>query len=189
VARAKTPDTVVGDMVRLLFAARPLIAASAPMANRMEEPSTDKAAPFPAHPGAVAYLDGEEETFLDKYSDFIYIGAMLLSVLASAAAALASRLTAMTHARSEELMELLLERLGNAREAPSAARLDELEREADMILAQALEAGSLRHLDTHRVTALGLAIDQVRLAIRDRRRQIEAGDPAIRSETPRILVG
>ena len=107
----------------------------------------------------------------------------------NAAAALASRLTAMTHARSEELMELLLERLGNAREAPSAARLDELEREADTILAQALEAGSLRHLDTHRVTALGLAIDQVRLAIRDRRRQIEAGDPAIRSETPRILVG
>jgi len=186
VARAKTPDGVVGDMVRLFFAARPLIAASAPMANRMEEPSTDKAAPFPAHPGAVAYLDGEEETFLDKYSDFIYIGAMLLSVLASAAAALASRLTAMTHARSEELMELLLERLGNAREAPSAARLDELEREADTILAQALEAGSLRHLDTHRVTALGLAIDQVRLAIRDRRRQIES---APRRETPRILAG
>ena len=65
-------------------------AAMTPLANRMEEPSTDKAAPFPAHPGAVAYLDGEEETFLDKYSDFIYIGAMLLSVLASAAAALAS---------------------------------------------------------------------------------------------------
>ena len=73
-------------------------------------------------------------------------------------------------------MQLLLEHLATAREAASSARLDELEREADTVLGQALEAGSLRHLDTHRVTALGLAIDQVRLAIRDRRRQIEAGD-------------
>jgi TRAP transporter TAXI family solute receptor len=189
VARARTPDATVGEMVRILFATRPLIAAAAPQANRMEAPSTNKGATLPVHPGAAAYLDGEEESFLDKYSDFIYLGAMLLSVLASAAAALASRLTAANHARSEELMQLLLEHLATAREAASSVRLDELEREADMVLAQALEAGSLRHLDTHRVTALGLAIDQVRLAIRDRRRQIEAGDPAAPFETPRILAG
>ena len=189
VARAKVSDGTVGEMVRILFATRPLIAAAAPLANRMEPPSTDKGATLPVHPGAIAYLNGEEETFLDKYSDFIYIGAMLLSVLASAAAALASRLTAANHARSEELMQLLLEHLATAREAVSSARLDELEREADTVLGQALEAGSLRHLDTHRVTALGLAIDQVRLAIRDRRRQIEAGDPTAKFETPRILAG
>ena len=189
VARARVSDGTVGEMVRILFATRPLIAAAAPLANRMEPPSTDKGATLPVHPGAAAYLDGEEETFLDKYSDFIYIGAMLLSVLASAAAALASRLTAANHARSEELMQLLLEHLATAREAASSARLDELEREADTVLGQALEAGSLRHLDTHRVTALGLAIDQVRLAIRDRRRQIEAGDSTSGFETPRILAG
>ena len=189
VARTRASDGTVGEMVRVLFARRPLIAAAAPLANRMEEPSTEKSAAFPVHPGAAAYLDGDEESFLDKYSDFIYIGAMLLSVLASAAAALASRLTAANHARSEELMQLLLEHLATAREAASSSRLDELEREADTVLAQALEAGSLRHLDTHRVTALGLAIDQVRLAIRDRRRQIEAGDPTAKFETPRILAG
>ena len=189
VARARVSDGTVGEMVRILFATRPLIAAAAPLANRMEPPSTDKGATLPVHPGAAAYLDGEEETVLDKYSDFIYIGAMLLSVLASAAAALASRLTAANHARSEELMQLLLEHLATAREAASSARLDELEREADTVLGQALEAGSLRHLDTHRVTALGLAIDQVRLAIRDRRRQIEAGDSTSGFETPRILAG
>ena len=189
VARAKVSDGTVGEMVRILFTTRPLIAAAAPLANRMEAPSTDKGATLPVHPGAAAYLDGEEETFLDKYSDFIYIGAMLLSVLASAAAALASRLTAANHARSEELMQVLLEHLATAREAASATRLDELEREADTVLGQALEAGSLRHLDTHRVTALGLAIDQVRLAIRDRRRQIETGDPTAKFETPRILAG
>ena len=189
VARTKVSDSTVGELVRILFATRPLIAAASPLANRMEPPSTDKGATLPVHPGAAAWLDGEEETFLDKYSDFIYIGAMFLSVLASAAAALASRLTAANHARSEELMELLLEHLAAAREAPNTGRLDELEREADTVLGQALEAGSLRHLDTHRVTALGLAIDQVRLAIRDRRRQIEGRAQAGKQESARILAG
>jgi hypothetical protein len=86
-------------------------------------------------------------------------------------------------------MELLLEHLAAAREAPDSGRLDELEREADTVLGQALEAGSLRHLDTHRVTALGLAIDQVRLAIRDRRRQIEAGERKGTQESARFLPG
>ena len=157
-----------------------MIAATAPLANRMEAPSTNKDSTHPIHPGAAAYLDGQEETFLDKYSDFIYIGAMVLSVLASAAAALASRFTATSRARSEDLMEGLLEHLARARIATTGQELDRLERDADGVLVQALESNSIRHLDTHRVTALGLALDQVRLAIRDRRRQIGAagGDDA-----------
>ena len=78
-------------------AAASAVAAASPLANRMEEPSTEKSAAFPVHPGAAAYLDGDEESFLDKYSDLIYIGAMLMSVLASAAAALACRMTAANH--------------------------------------------------------------------------------------------
>ena len=189
-ASTRLADGVVGDLVRILFTKRPLIAAMAPVANRMEAPSTEKGAPLPAHPGAAAYLDGDVETFLDKYSDFIYIGAMVLSVLASAAAALASRLTAVNHARSEELMEILLDHLAAAREAPSLTSLDSLEREADSVLAQALDASSLKHLDIHRVTAMGLALDQVRLAIRDRRRKLEAREGVVAPyDPPRIAAG
>ncbi len=187
VAHTKLAESTVADVARVLFTKRPLIAAMTPLANRMEAPATDKGSPLPVHPGAAAYLDGEEETFLEKYSDFIYIGAMLLSILASAAAALASRLSATKHARSEELMKLLLEHLAVARTASSAEHLDELEHEADVILGQALEAGTLRHLDTHRVTALGLAIDQLRLAIRDRRAQLERSEGS--RPVPRYLAG
>lgn len=188
VAQTKLANDTVGELLRILFVKRQLFAASTPLANRMEAPSTEKGQPLPVHPGAAAYLDGEEESFLDKYSDFIYLGAMLLSVLASAAAALASRLTAANHAKAEELLKALLEHLAAARKATSLHQLDALESDADKVLADALETSSLRHFDTHKVTALGLAMDQVRLAIRDRRAFLER-DGLSEAEKPRFLAG
>jgi TRAP transporter TAXI family solute receptor len=188
VAKTKLNNDTVGELLRILFVKRQLIAAVTPLANRMEAPSTEKGLPLPVHPGAAAYLDGEEESFLDKYSDFIYLGAMLLSVLASAAAALASRLSAANHAKAEELLRALLEHLSAARGATSLRQLDALERDADRVLADALETSSLRHFDTHKVTALGLAMDQVRLAIRDRRATLER-DGLSEVDKPRFLAG
>jgi len=188
VAQTKLSNDTVGELLRILFVKRQLVAATTPLANRMEAPSTDKGLPLPVHPGAAAYLDGEEESFLDKYSDFIYLGAMFLSVLASAAAALASRFSATNHAKAEELLKALLEHLSAARGATSLRQLDALERDADRVLADALESSSLRHFDAHKVTALGLAMDQVRLAIRDRRATLERnGLPEV--DKPRFLAG
>jgi hypothetical protein len=189
VARSTVPDAVVGEVVRILFARRPTIAASVPIANRMEAPATDKGSALAVHPGAAAYLDDDEETFLDKYSDFIYIGAMILSVMASAVAALASRLTAANSARVEELLENLFVHLANARNAWSPDELDELERDTDRILVEALQQNSLQVLDQHRVTALGLAIDQVRLAIGDRRRYVENSPRLASFPPPRAIAG
>jgi hypothetical protein len=39
-----------------------------------------------AHPGAAAFIDDHMQSFFDKYSDFIYLGIMLLSGLGSGAA-------------------------------------------------------------------------------------------------------
>ena len=86
-------DSLAGEITKLLFSNRPSIAHAAPLANQIEAPSTDRGAAIPVHPGAAAYLDDEEQTFFDKYSDGIYIGAMILSVLGSAAAAMASRMS------------------------------------------------------------------------------------------------
>ena len=43
-----------------------------PAAAKIEKPNTDKDAALPAHPGAAAYIDGTERTFMDKYSDYIW---------------------------------------------------------------------------------------------------------------------
>ena len=182
-------DSLVSNIARVMFTQRPAIAAAAPSANLMEAPPTDKDAALPTHPGAAAWIDGEEETFLDLYGDYFYIGAMVLSVIASAIAAVASRVSAEGHARVETQFESLLGRLleyiSRARESQSRAELDVLEREADALLAEALRIGGGRGLDTHRVAALGLGLDQLRDAIMARRMTIDmAGEARPLERTP-----
>ena len=44
------------------------------------------------HPGAVAFIDKSELTFLDRYSDYIYLGGMMLSAVFSCLAFLGSHM-------------------------------------------------------------------------------------------------
>jgi hypothetical protein len=55
------------------------------------------------HPGALAFLDDQEKSFFDQYSDIFYIGAMCLSVLGTAMAAAMARLKRQTAYRSKRL--------------------------------------------------------------------------------------
>ena len=168
-AHADMPDATASALTDILFSERPNIAQTNPLANRMEIPSTDKGQPLPIHPGTAAWIDDDEQTFFDKYSDFIYIGAMLLSVLGSMAAAVASRITARSHSEVEGLLERLLDILRACRTAPSVDALESLGGEADDILMNALARGAIRSLNSHQMAALGIVLDQTRRAIGERR--------------------
>ena len=193
IAHESLRDSVVSDITRVMFSNRPAIAASAPSANLMVAPPTEKGSALPTHPGAAAYIDGEEETFLDKYGDYFYIGAMVLSVVASAFAALASRISAESHARIETVFEdmltKLLESIARARACVSWSQLDRLEHEADALLGEALKSGGGKGLDSHRIAALGLGLDQLRAAITARRKALELDIGVETYEPPRAVAG
>ena len=177
-AASTMSDGLAGEITRLLFSNRPAIAHLTPLANQIEAPSTDRGAAIPVHPGAAAYLDDEEQTFFDKYSDAIYIAAMVLSVLGSAAAALASRVTSRAPNEADSLLKRLLDVLRAARNADSLQALDALEQETDDILISGIAARKMRAADNQAISALSLALDQARLAIKDRRRYLQAVGPA-----------
>jgi TRAP-type uncharacterized transport system substrate-binding protein len=190
VARSTLSNNIASDITKSLFADRLSIAQREPLASRIEAPSTDKGAALPTHPGTAAYIDGEEQTFFEKYSDFIYIGAMLLSVIGSAAAALASRLKADSTHEVDNMMGRLLAILKAARSAERLEELDGLEHESDEILISALAHHSLNKAGSSQIDTLSLALEQARLAIRDRRRQLrgEMRPPRLESIT-RALPG
>jgi TRAP-type uncharacterized transport system substrate-binding protein len=179
VARSTLSDTIVGDLTRILLAARPRIALRAPIAVRIVAPETDKGAVLPVHPGAAAYLDDEAESFFEKYSDAFYIGAMIFSVLGSALAALASRFSQMQREGTSETIQRLLDILHEARTADQIAALDALETETDAILVECLKPKSANGGTD--IGALTLAIDQARRAIAERRRFLA---PAPRAALP-----
>ena len=186
-ARSSLKDAVAGEVTRLFFAYRASIALSAPLANAIEAPSTDKGAAMPVHQGAADYLDGNERSFFDKYSDLIYIGAMMLSLIGSGAAALASRFNLRTHEQTEHLTERLLEILQAARGALYMQELDEYEREVDDILIQTMADKKLRNVEVAGVHMVALALDQARRAIQDRRRQLSAEGRVVSFPSPRNI--
>ena len=171
VANENVSQDLVAGLTRFFLTEKGPIAASAPIALHIEAPSTDKGASLPVHAGSAAYIDDDEQTFFDKYSDIIYIGAMLIGVLASGVTAVMGRLTATRSSATEGATRRLLDVMGAARVASSAAELDTLQEEADRLMAQALDVPSSSGGD-RRLVAFGLALDQVRAAVRDRRVQL-----------------
>jgi TRAP-type uncharacterized transport system substrate-binding protein len=185
VARNSLGNEVVGTLTRLLLAARPAIAARTPIANRIEAPAADKGAALPVHPGALAFLNDEEESFFDKYSDAFYIGAMCLSVLGTGLAAAATRLTRHRVTDADKILRRLLEIAKDVRSARHAGLLDGYEEEADELLALALAPDAVHALSVNRMGALTLALNQVRHAIAERRQSFAV--PIRAQFSPRIV--
>lgn len=172
VGRASIDASVAGEVTRQFLTHRAALAALTPLANYMEAPSTDKDAAVPAHQGTIDFIDGDEHGFFDRYSDFFYLGAMLTSLVGSAAAAVASRLRLSNQERSEKLIERLLEILAGARAASNPAELDDYERELDEAVVASLTDGRLRKMAPAELHIVSLALDQARLAIQERRRAL-----------------
>jgi len=172
VASNDLANGVVGELVRQTLAHRAAVAAKARVANAIETPETDKDEALPTHPGAAAFIDDEEESFLDRYSDAIYLGAMVVSLLASLGATLISRTTVRGYEQFDHLLEQALGILKTAREAQDMDALRQLELQIDEILTNTLASGQIPKLDGHQLAGLTLAVEQARLAIKDRRRAV-----------------
>lgn len=170
VARASVPESTIAAFTRQLFSNRQAIIAQMPDAASIETPDTDKDAVIPVHPGAAAYVDGEEKTFLDRYSDFIWWGLMLASAFGSIGAWFASQMRRDAEEPvSARGRDRLLDMLGDARRAESSQQLDLLQTEADHILRQTLQAFDDRAIDQASLMATDLVLQRFHDAVADRR--------------------
>jgi TRAP transporter TAXI family solute receptor len=168
VARKGLSDSTVAAFTRQLFATRQAVMAEFPLAAKIETPDTDKDAAIPVHPGAAAFIDGEEKTFLDRYSDFIWWGLMGLSAMGSAGAWFAGRLKK-DERSNHSLRERLLDMLAAARRSDSAEELDQMQSEADDILRQTLLGFEHGAIPQGSLTAFNIAIEQFHNAVADRK--------------------
>src|SRR5579864_1130556 len=138
VARKGLSDTTVAAFAHQLFAARQQLMTDFPLAAKIETPDTDKDAVIPVHPGAAAFVDGEEKTFLDRYSDYIWWGLMALSATGSVGAWFAGYLKKDERHNNSHLRERLLDMIEAARRSEASDELDRMQTEADGILRDTL---------------------------------------------------
>jgi TRAP transporter TAXI family solute receptor len=169
VARKDLSETTVGAFTRQLFAIRQNIVTEFPLAAKIETPDTDKDAYIPVHPGAAAFVDGEEKSFLDRYSDFIWWGLMALSAMGSAGAWFAGYLKKDERNSNSSLRERLLEMIAAARRTDSLEELDRMQSEADGILRDTLHCFEHGAIEEGALTAFNIALEQFHHAVADRR--------------------
>src|ERR1700694_2648504 len=169
VARRGLSDSAVAAFTRQLFAIRQAVITEFPLAAKIETPDTDKDAAIPVHPGAAAFVDGEEKTFLDRYSDYIWWGLMALSAMGSAGAWFAGYLKKDERNTNSPLRDRLLEMIAAARRSDSIEELDHMQTEADDILRDTLHGFDDGAIDEGALTAFNIALDQFHHAVADRR--------------------
>jgi len=169
VARKGVSESTVAAFTRQLFAIRQNLKTEFPLAAKIETPDTDKDATIPVHPGAAAFVDGEEKTFLDRYSDFIWWGLMGLSAMGSAGAWFAGYLKKDERSLNTTQRDRLLDMLTAARSSDSMDELDQMQSEADAILRDTLLCFEHGAIEDGTLTAFNIAIEQFHNAVADRK--------------------
>jgi TRAP transporter TAXI family solute receptor len=188
VAPKSLSESTVGAFTRALFQVRPALVRDDPAASKIQKPDTDKDAAIPAHPGAAAYIDGTERTFLDKYSDYFWGGILLLSVLGSGAAWVRHYMKRDERNVTTLHRDKLLSAIAQVRKTDSVEELDALQEEADEFLRETLECYDDGAIEEGDLSAYGLVLEQFHHAVVDRRAVI-AASPASAAGTadlPRV---
>jgi TRAP transporter TAXI family solute receptor len=132
VARATLSNYAAGELTRLLLATKSKVAATLPEAGELAAPSADRDVVLPAHPGTIAFLNGDQPDLLDESLNYIYLASLITGAIGS----LAAWGTSLRNRRQLRELQANIERLpkllGEAR-ITAAENLNATEEELDRL--------------------------------------------------------
>ncbi|MET4256384.1 TRAP-type uncharacterized transport system substrate-binding protein [Bradyrhizobium sp. S3.12.5] len=169
VARKQLGDDVAGALAEALMKARRDLLGELPILSQMTAPSTDSDAFLPVHPGAAAFFNGTQQSFLDKWGNAIFLTPMIIGGLISVAAAAWKFLRAGESSKDERGLDALYALGARIRMTEAEPELSDIETEIDRVLqAQRARtaAGDENALD---VTTLNVVAHRLQSLIHDRR--------------------
>jgi TRAP-type uncharacterized transport system substrate-binding protein len=176
VANKKLDADVITALTQALISARNDLVRDQPLLAGIAAPDTDPDAYIAVHPGAAAFYNGTQQSFMDRYSNWIYLTPMVLGALASIFAA-AWRFLGIERAdREETAMKTLFALPRRIREVKSDAELTEIEREVDAAL-DAEMASAIKNENSQDITTLISLANRLEDAIHRRRLAITTTTP------------
>lgn len=87
VANRHLSSVVVADLAKKVMSVRRDLVNEQPLLSGLAAPETDPDAYLSVHPGAAAFYNGTQESFMDRYGNAIYLTPMALGAIASIFAA------------------------------------------------------------------------------------------------------
>jgi len=182
-ARPSLLNYVAGEFTRLLLATKSKIATSLPEAGQLAAPPTDRDVVLPAHPGTIAFLNGDAPDLLDESMNYIYLGSMLTAVFGSLAAWITSRRGKLRDLQAN--IERLPVLFGAAR-ASEPDRLDATEEELDRLSEWFVEKFVMDEISPDVFTNANSRVSHIRALIQ-KRPATPAAPPASASLPPGSL--
>jgi TRAP-type uncharacterized transport system substrate-binding protein len=169
VAQKKLDSELITDLTQSLMNARRDLLAEYPLLGQISTPDTDASAYIPLHPGAAAFYNGSQESFLDRWGNIIFLAPMIVGGLASVLAAAWKFLRAGTPLTREAALDALYALGRRIRVSSSEAELDEIEREIDRVLQAQPTKEAAGEEAARDVVALNVAAHRLENLIHDRR--------------------
>src|SRR5215213_10074040 len=181
-ARVGLDRNPVSKVTQYLFQMRSRISRSVPSVNLMKAPENETmtSAALPNHPGAVDYFNREQESFMDRYGDWLWLLLFAGGGISSVLAWISEFFARKRRELADELLDRLTCLIGEARQAQTVTDLDAATREIDHLVTHAIRYARQQATNTRAMSALILAIDAARDAVADHRRGLEGRRGSLR---------
>jgi TRAP-type uncharacterized transport system substrate-binding protein len=180
VANKKLSTDLMTTFTQTILSARRDLLGEQPIFAQITGPSTDQDAFLPLHPGAAAYFNGTQQSFMDEYGNWIYLTPMALGGAATVLAAAWKFLGLGEPATKQGPLDSLYALGRRIRKVGTEAELEDIEEEIDDILkAQRAKSaeGDENAVDD---ATLNVAAHRLESLIHDRRTML-AKKPAVAS--------
>ncbi|WGD56742.1 TAXI family TRAP transporter solute-binding subunit [Bradyrhizobium sp. CB1650] len=178
VARKKLGSDLIGTLTQTIMSVRRELLTEQPIFAQITAPSTDADAYLAVHPGAAAFYNGTQQSFMDEYGNWIYLTPMILGGMASVLAAAWKFLGIGQPATVEGPLDSLYALARRIRKVGTEAELLEIEEEIDAILREQRSRAASGDESAVDEATLNVAAHRLENLIHDRRTQL-ATKPAI----------
>jgi TRAP-type uncharacterized transport system substrate-binding protein len=177
VANKKLSSDLVATLTQTIMKVRRELLVEQPIFAQITAPSTDADANVPLHPGAAAFYNGTQQSFMDEYGNWIYLAPMILGGVATVLAG-AWKFLGIGKSESEAPLDALYALARRIRKADTEAELSDIENEIDSILKGERAKAASGDEGAVDPTTLNVAAHRLENLIHDRRAAV-AAKPAV----------
>lgn len=178
VAQKKLGADLITSLTQTIMRVRRDLMAEEPIFAQITAPSTDADAYLPLHPGAAAFYNSTQQSFMDQYGNWIYLTPMVLGGAATVLAAAWKFLGLGVPATHEGPLDSLYALGRRIRNVGTEAELSDIEEEIDNILKEQRTRSAAGDESAVDDATLNVAAHRLESLIHDRRTML-ARRPAI----------
>jgi hypothetical protein len=172
-ARRTLSNAKVYEFTKQLFTLRAGLIGQQQAAARIEALPTDRDATFSVHPGASTYFDATETSFLESYSDVMWLALFGFSGVVSVAAWLISfafpKRRELVQSEHSELLGLI----GAARNAETLIDIENIEKRIDHLVTQTSQLIFSGGIDTDHQPAFDILLTRLNQILEKRRSDLK----------------